>query len=368
MNMVFRSMSRSQFRPRLAPPAVLDHWRMAALFLSCVVLLSTAFAAGSGTAGQSTVSETRHTPSELLDAGRIDELVRQLAPQAESNNASALNYLGRAYFELRDWDNAVRYCERAAQLQPANATFQLWLGRSYGEKASVASPLTAYALARKTVAAFTYAHTLDRQNLAISHDLAEYYATAPAIVGGGSDKALALAVEMPPADAAWVRAMVASNSGHQDEAEHQYNESIRLDHNSASTYLDFARYLRGKKNWDGFQQNVELAIRSQRIRPADRYDAAELLLVTNRDLPEAERQMRAYLQGRTDESAPVFRAHYLLGEILEKIGDPNRAAAEYQAALDLASSYRQASEALRHLKSNTRAAIPTPYRSSTTEP
>jgi tetratricopeptide (TPR) repeat protein len=292
-------------------------------------------------------------PRDLLDAGRADDAIQQLTPQATGTNSVAFNYLGRAYFALGDWDNAVRNCERAAQLDPKNALFQLWLGRSYGEKASDSTPILAYSLARKTVAAFIVARTLDRNRLDIARDLAEYYSTAPPIVGGGSDKALGLAAELAPghpSDAAWVRAMVASHGNDYEQAEREYNEAIRFDHDSASTNLEFARFLRGRKQWDRFQQTVERAIKSNRIRPIDRYDAAELLLKSNRNLPEADRQMRAYIQsGHTEEAAPVFRAHFLLGEILLKSGDANRAATEYRAALALASTYRPASEALRRL-------------------
>jgi tetratricopeptide (TPR) repeat protein len=290
----------------------------------------------------------------LIDAGHVDDALRLLSPQAGANNAAALNYVCRAYYQLQDWDSALRNCERAVQLEPGNATFQLWLGRSYGEKANVASPLIAFALARKCVAAFATAHTIDRRSVAIARDLAQYYSDAPAIVGGGSDKALALAAELAPehpADAAWVRALVATSAGHFDQAEFQYNEAIRLDRDSATTWLDLARFLLGRKSFDRFQQCVEHAIRSARLRPADRYDAAELLLKTNRDLPEAAQQMRAYIQsGNTIEAAPVFRAHFLLGEILLKSGDTARAAAEYREALALAASYRPAQEALRRLE------------------
>jgi tetratricopeptide (TPR) repeat protein len=290
-------------------------------------------------------------PRELLDGGRADEALRLLAPQ--KNNAAAHNYLCRTYFALEDWDNAVANCERAAQLEPNNAIFQLWLGRSYGEKASAAGPLSAYSLARKSVAAFTTAHNLDRHSIPIARDLAEYYASAPAIVGGGSDKALALATEIAtehPSDAAWVRAMVFTNMGEHERAEGEYLDSIRLDHYSARTYLEFARSLRGRKLWNRFQQTVELAMKSARVAPGDRYDAAELLLRTNRDLDLAAQQMRIYIQsGHTEEADPLFRAHFLLGEILRKNGDSNQAAAEYRSALALASNYRPAADALRHL-------------------
>jgi tetratricopeptide (TPR) repeat protein len=314
---------------------------MQLLLVGCVLLLpSVAWAADA-------------SPRELLDGGRIDEALRLLTQQANGNNAAAFNYLGRAYYALADWDNAVRFCEHATQLDPANAEFQLWLGRSYGEKANSAAALSAYSLARKTVAAFEAAHALDRKNLPIARDLAEYYATAPSIVGGGSDKALALAAEIAtahPSDAAWIRAMTASHSGDYQGAEREYSESIRIDHNSAATYLELARYLRGRKAWDRFQEAVEHAVQSSRIQPMDRYDAAEVLLKTDRNLPLAAQQMRAYIQsGHTQEAAPLFRAHFILGEILFKSGDTAQAAAEYRASLALASSYHPAADALRRL-------------------
>ncbi len=57
-------------------------------------------------------SATAATPRELLDAGRADEAVRLLTPQATGSNAPAYNYLCRAYYSYGDWDNAVRNCER----------------------------------------------------------------------------------------------------------------------------------------------------------------------------------------------------------------------------------------------------------------
>src|SRR5271166_5160059 len=69
-----------------------------------------------------TASQAAVQPGELLDAGRVDEALRLLVPEADANNAAALNYVCRAYYALGDWDNAVRNCERAAQLEPGNST------------------------------------------------------------------------------------------------------------------------------------------------------------------------------------------------------------------------------------------------------
>ena len=46
------------------------------------------------------------------------------------------------------------------------------------------------------------------------------------------------------------------------------------------------------------------------------------------------------------EQAPAFKAHYLLGTVLEKQGDKPAAAREYRTALTLAKSFSAAQEAL----------------------
>jgi tetratricopeptide (TPR) repeat protein len=204
------------------------------------------------------------------------------------------------------------------------------------------------------VAAFQRAHALDRDNMEIARDLAEYYTEAPSIVGGGIDKAEALANEVAaahPADAAWIRAGAASHQGRHEEAEREYRTAIRLDHESGTPYLELARMYRSTKQWNSFEHEVSEALRAEHLRPFERYDAAELLLGAGRNLDEAERQLHAYLDGeKTEERAPVFRAHYLLGQILLKKGEPEKAAAEYRSALQLAAKYRPAADALRRLE------------------
>ena len=46
------------------------------------------------------------------------------------------------------------------------------------------------------------------------------------------------------------------------------------------------------------------------------------------------------------EDAPGFRAHYLLGQVYQSMGDRSAAMAEYQAALRLASGFAPAQAAL----------------------
>jgi hypothetical protein len=50
------------------------------------------------------------------------------------------------------------------------------------------------------------------------------------------------------------------------------------------------------------------------------------------------------------EEAPAFRAHYLLGQVYEKMGRGSAATSEYEASLALASGFDRARKALGRLQ------------------
>ncbi len=75
-----------------------------------------------------------------------------------------------------------------------------------------------------------------------------------------------------------------------------------------------------------------------------------MLLRTGRDAPMAIRLLRRYIAlPNTVEEAAVFKAHTVLGELLEKQGDRAAAAEEYRAALALAHTYRPAQDGLKRV-------------------
>ena len=99
------------------------------------------------------------------------------------------------------------------------------------------------------------------------------------------------------------------------------------------------------------QKAVQTAL-AQPGMPADTYfDAANELFLGNRDFPDAILYLQKYLaSGGLVEGAPAFRAHYLLGQIYEKMGQAPAAVSEYQASLALASGFDRARKALNHLQ------------------
>lgn len=154
---------------------------------------------------------------------------------------------------------------------------------------------------------------------------------------------------LDPAGANLLRAKLAEKRDDFVEAEKQYRAAIQASGGKAGTWLSLAQFYRRRERFDPMEdaiQHVVSAERGQHVLLA----AADFLVRIKRDLPEAARLLRRYLANGTVEEAPAFKAHYLLGTLLEKDGDKAAAAQEYRAALALVSSFSPARDALNRLE------------------
>ena len=294
------------------------------------------------------------SPKDLLSAGRVDTAIASLNTKVASNanDAEAHNLLCRAYWAYGDWDRAVTSCEKAVQLDNNNSVYHNWLGRAYGEKADHSSFLTAAGLAKKVRIEFERAVQLNPDNLAARLDLAEFYLEAPGMVGGGHDKARAQAAAIGktnPAKEHWVYARIAEKNKDVPVAEKEYRTAIELSNGSADAWLNLGMFLRKQQRYDEMDGALRKATALPVRPPEVMVDAADTLLRAGRDFPYAIDLLKRYLAGQMVEEAPSFKAHYLLGAILEKQGDRQGAAHAYQESLALARGYGRAQEALKHL-------------------
>jgi tetratricopeptide (TPR) repeat protein len=286
---------------------------------------------------------------DLWASGHADETLRQVS---KAKTADAYNLLCRVHWALENWDEAAKSCEVAVQLNPNVEEYQLWLGRAYGSKAEHAGPFSAFALARKSVAAFEKAVQLNPKDMRARHDLAEYYANAPGIVGGGKGKALKLADEIAgtdPVNAAFIRGMTAMEDKNPSEAEKQFQLAVKASNNSAEALLKLAHFYKKQSRWNEFDSAMSAALNASGKNPEDLFEAGELLVGSRRNPVLAIATLNRYLSGTTTEYGPAFRAHFLAGQALEMKGDRGKAIEHYKAALALASGYRRAQEALRNL-------------------
>jgi tetratricopeptide (TPR) repeat protein len=294
------------------------------------------------------------SPSDLLLAGRVDDAVRALTAKIQSapNDAEAHHLLSRAYYHLKNWDQSVNYGEKAVQLAPNRSDYFMWLARAYGGKADDSNPFSAARLVGKIRGNFQRAVELDPKNLDARTDLAEFYVEAPGFMGGGTDKAAAEAQKIAQTDQArshWVLARIADKKKDSATAEREYLESVKASP-SADYYNNLAAFYKKSNRWSDFDNAINKAAAAEKRKSSDDYDSASLLYEANRNLPNAAKLLRRYLASNaTNEEAPAFMAHLLLGNVLEKSGDRAGAANEYRATISLASSYGPAQEALKRV-------------------
>lgn len=294
-------------------------------------------------------------PQQLLASGHVDEAIRDLQAHIEhsATDAESYNLLCRAYFMIAEWDRGIAACERARNLDPQKSLYSLWLGRVYGEKADRARFISAAGLAKKVRTSFERAVELDPRSWEARTDLAEFYAEAPGMVGGGKDKAREQAkilMTLNPAMAHWVLARVAEKDKDPAAAEREYRAAITESHSGARAWLDLGNFFFHARRFDDMDQAFHSLESSSPDRPESFMHAADVLLRADRDRTLAIRLLRHYLSGGTVEEGPAFKAHDLLGQALEQQGDRHGAAQEYRAALALFHSDAHALESLKRVE------------------
>jgi tetratricopeptide (TPR) repeat protein len=287
----------------------------------------------------------------LLKQGRVDEATTMLNQvlAADANDARAHQLLCRVYYAQDIADPAVKECEQATQIEPSNSDYQMWLGRAYGLKASQASMLSAFTLAKKVHVAFERAIQLNPANVTAMDDLGHYYVDAPAIVGGGLDKAQALATKLmvrSPAKGHRQLAMIARKNKDMATAEAEFKAAV-VAGKTPDTWVDLGLFYQQQSQYEKAVAALQSSVEANKTKNASLVDAASILTDMRRQLDVAERLLRDYLASPAkSEDAPAFKVHQQLGDLLRLRGDSSGARREYVAAASLASNYGPARKAV----------------------
>ncbi len=288
-----------------------------------------------------------------LQAGNADAAIAQLGGilKSDPNNAQANNLLCRVEYTLKQFDQAAEHCEKAVSVDPQNARYHLWLGRATGERASRASFLNAYSLAKKTRSEFETAIKLDPRDADALSDLGEFYKEAPGVVGGGIDKAQAIAKQLDAVDSArahYLRSTIAEKNNDLAGAEQELKASFAGASHPAIQWMSLASFYRHQSRWDEMEAAVksgEAAAARDRHAAVALYNGATVLARANRQPDVAIRLYQAYLASpdKTEE-APAFDAMVRLAALLSQTGDQAGAQRERSAALALAHEYKPAQD------------------------
>jgi tetratricopeptide (TPR) repeat protein len=287
----------------------------------------------------------------LLQQGRVDEAAAMLQDllRNEPGNAEAHQLFCRVYYAQERADPAIHECELAVANAPNVSDHHMWLARAYGYKASHASPFSALSLAVKVHHEFEHAVELDPENFHDMSDLGEYYVAAPPLIGGGLDKALALASRMQPnfpAQSHRLLALVAEKKKDTATAEAEYLASVDAG-KTPEAYINLGDFYRRQNQTDKMLNALRSAVAADQRNGPPLVDAASTLTEGHSFPQFAISLLRTYLasSAKTD-GAPAFKVHLQLGNLLAQDGDRAGAHREYLAAIALASNYVPAHKAL----------------------
>ncbi len=282
-----------------------------------------------------------------LQNGEADQALRLL--DALPSSAEAHNLRCRVQFSLKHWDAAAAECEQAVAMEPRNSDYHMWLGRALGEKASRASFLSAFSLGNQVRTEFEEAVRLNPQNAPALADLGEFDYDAPGILGGGSDKAEAIAVQLEkldPARAHELRGRIAEKHHDYATAERELKQAIIASQHPALQWMILGSFYTRRNRWtdmDSAVANGLTALQGDASANVARFNAASMLHRCNRNLPLAAQLFQEYLvrSPKTDE-APAFAAYTQLAQIEAHLGNIADAKRDRVTALSFAHDYQPA--------------------------
>lgn len=338
-------MSRARISEACAHPALLAV--MAAFALS-MVSANSLLSQNAAPAQPPSLTDA----NAALQAGQADRALAQLAsfPQSGPGAAQAQNLLCRVRLSLEQRDAAATACEQAVHLDTNNSDFHLWFGRALGERASHASFMTAFSLAKRTRAEFEEAVRLNPRNVEALSDLGDFYRQAPGAVGGGIDKAEGLVAELEKIDAAGadeLRARIAEQRKDLSSAESEYKKMTAGPH-PARGWSSLASFYARQKRFDDMESAIHSATTAalhDQHESVALYDGAGLLIESHRNPTLAATLLDDYLAAPSKtEDAPAFVAHLRLARLKAQLGDAAAAEREQSAALALAHEYKPAQD------------------------
>jgi tetratricopeptide (TPR) repeat protein len=263
-------------------------------------------------------SPDRERARELYQRTEYRESLGMLLPIAHKD-AATFGLIGQNYFMIGEYKKATEALEKAIAIEPNNAGFAHWLGRTYGRRAEMASPFTAPGYAFKAGQMFEKAVALDPSNKGSAGDLLDFYLAAPGFLGGGMHKAEELATRiarLDPAEGHYALAQIEEKRKDYNSAEQHFRRAWELAPSQAGRAMDLAMFLskRGRFNESEamFDQAAHLAPDNAKIL----FERANTYIHQQRNLEQAKQLLQRYIRAQlTPDDPPRERATSLLKKI-----------------------------------------------------
>ncbi len=278
------------------------------------------------------------------------------ATKTQPRNADAALWYGRTLLSEDKPGDAHDWFEKAASLDPTRSEAHLWVARALGVQAQRANVVRQPFLARRVKSAVDRAIELDPDNIDAREMRWQFYAMAPAVMGGGDDKARAEAAEILRRNryrGQFITISAASRAKDTVAVERTLKALVSEYPDSLAPVASYANWLADRRRP---AEAFALVDALQKRRPADPvalFQVGRIAAVTGQQLDRGEESLRKYIASPPPLALnvpSVSAAHVRLGNIAEQRGNKAVARAEYERALKLDPRNNQARRALAALK------------------
>jgi Flp pilus assembly protein TadD len=297
------------------------------------------------------------TPQEIktqLDTNEKSALINAEAyAKANPKNVEALVLLSRAQMQANQSEKAIASSEKAIALAPNDAAAYNALGMAYGARIGEVGMLSKMSMAPKLRDAFEKSVQLDPSNISARNALIEFYLQAPAVVGGGKDKALAQAAQIAKYDVAkghLARARILINDKKLPEALKAYEAAYAAKPGDKDIRMAVGIGYQQAERWsDAFKHFRTWTTQDPNAGPAW-YQLGRTAALSGLELDSGADALKRYISFTHAVNDPKNEnAYHRLGQIYAKAGKKSDAKAAFLAALKLKPSMKEVKEELAKL-------------------
>lgn len=254
--------------------------------------------------------------AEKLYARTDYEGALHLLQYSQDTSAAHWELMGKCHLMLGNYKKATEWFQKAVLQEPHNSEYVLWLGRSWGRRAETSNPFMAPSDAAKARSYFEKALELDPYNRDALGDLFDYYLNAPGFLGGGIDKAEALARRIEaidPPEGHFLLSEVAGKRQEREVVERELRTAVKLAPDQIGHVIALARFLARQSR---LTESDAVLAQAERVAPGNPrivYAKASIYIETHRNVEEARTLLKSYLQSPlTPDDPPREAAEKLL--------------------------------------------------------